>query len=162
MYSKKKTNKQQHLQRKKLPDPIIYDPDKNQTNIQLVQHADDSLRQHRQRTTKDAIEITTYYLELHKNIINMYNSVYSQILHDIYNFSWNDFTISGRFTNYPFHIQNMYTNLISKDESLKLINNIITNNLDTFIKSMELTQKFYKDIIQSYPNYIKKRSRVTI
>lgn len=69
MYSKKKTNKQQHLQRKKLPDPIIYDPDKNQTNIQLVQHADDSLRQHRQRTTKDAIEITTYYLELHKNMI---------------------------------------------------------------------------------------------
>jgi len=49
----------------------------------------------------------------------------------------------------------MYTNLISK-ESLKLINNIITNNLDTFIKSMELTQKFYKDIIQSYLNYIKK------
>ncbi len=50
----------------------------------------------------------------------------------------------------------MHTNLISKDESLKLINNIITNNLDTFIKSMELTQKFHKDIIQSYLNYIKK------
>ena len=49
----------------------------------------------------------------------------------------------------------MYTNLISK-ESLKLINNIITNNLYTFIKSMELAQKFYKDIIQSYLNYIKK------
>jgi hypothetical protein len=89
-------------------------------------------------------------------MINMYNSVYSRTLQDIYKFSWNDFTISGRFTNYPFHIQNMYTNLISKDESLKLINNIMTNNLDTFIKSMEITQKFYKDIIERYLNCIRK------
>ena len=51
----------------------------------------------------------------------------------------------------------MYTRLISnRDESLKLIDNIITENLDTFIKSIELTQKFYKDIIQSYLNCIKK------
>ena len=74
MYAKKeKSKKQQHLQIKKLPDPIIYDPDKNQTNIQLVQHPNNSLRQHQQRTTKDAIEITTYYLELKKNIIKCIN-----------------------------------------------------------------------------------------
>lgn len=104
-YAKKeKSKKQQHLQRKKSPYPIIYDPDKNQTNIQLVQYPNNSLRQHQQRTIKDAIEITTYYLELNKNIINMYNSVYSQILQDIYNFSWNDFTISGRFTHSTFKI----------------------------------------------------------
>jgi len=51
----------------------------------------------------------------------------------------------------------MYTRLISnREESLKLIDNIITENLDTFIKSIELTQKFYKDIIQSYLNCIRK------
>ncbi len=104
-YAKKeKSKKQQHLQRKKSPDPIIYDPDKNQTNIQLVQYPNNSLRQHQQRTIKDAIEITTYYLELNKNIINMYNSVYSQILQDIYNFSWNDFTISLQITHSTFKI----------------------------------------------------------
>ena len=51
----------------------------------------------------------------------------------------------------------MYTSFISnRDKSLKIIDNIITENLDTFIKSIELTQKFYKDIIQSYLNCIKK------
>jgi hypothetical protein len=51
----------------------------------------------------------------------------------------------------------MYISLISnRDKSLKLVDNIVTENLDTFIKSIELTQKFYKDIIQSYLNCIKK------
>jgi hypothetical protein len=101
-YAKKEKNKkQQYLQRKKLPDPIIYDPDKNQTNIQLVQHPDNSLRQHQQRTTNDAIEITTYYLELNKNMINMYNSVYSQILQDIYYF-WKIYTLSIPHSKYAY------------------------------------------------------------
>ena len=51
----------------------------------------------------------------------------------------------------------MYASLISnRDESLILIDNIITENLNTFIKSIELTQRFYKDIIESYLNCIKK------
>ena len=63
--------------------------------------------------------------------------------------------------DYPFDNKNMYTNSISNsrsysDESLKLIDNVMTKNMDTFIKSIELTQRFYKDIVQSYLNYIKK------
>jgi len=51
----------------------------------------------------------------------------------------------------------MYTSFISnRDKSLKIIDNIITENLDTFIKSIELTQKFYKDIMKSYLNCLKK------
>ncbi len=51
----------------------------------------------------------------------------------------------------------MYTSLISnRDESLKLVDNIITGNIDAFIKSIELTQKFYKDIMKNYLNCIKK------
>ncbi|MDF2736830.1 MAG: hypothetical protein K0S93_686 [Nitrososphaeraceae archaeon] len=91
-------------------------------------------------------------------MINTYNSVYSQILQNSSGLSWDVFfSGAGRFTNYPFDIKNMYTRLISnRDESLKLIDNIITENLDTFIKSIELTQKFYKAIIQSYLNCRKK------
>ena len=44
----------------------------------------------------------------------------------------------------------------NKDESLHLLDIIITENLDAFIKSIELTQKFYKDIIESYLNYIRQ------
>ena len=91
-------------------------------------------------------------------MINTYNSVYSQILQNSSSLSWDVFfSGAGRFTNSQFDIKNMYNSLISnRDKSLKLIDNIITENLDTFIKSIELTQKFYKDIIQSYLNCIKK------
>ncbi len=149
--------KEEQSQKMKIPGPIIYDPDRKQENILL---ADDlnNFKKDQQRINSEAKEITNYYLELHKNMINTYNSVYSQILQNSSGLSWDVFfSGAGRFTNYPFDIKNMYTRLISnRDESLKLIDNIITENLDTFIKSIELTQKFYKAIIQSYLNCRKK------
>lgn len=157
---KEAKEEQQSSQKIKLPEPIIYDPDKNQRNT-LLTAADDnnSFKQgQEQQITRDAKEITNYYLELHKNMIDTYYSVYSQILQNSSDLSWNVFfTGAGRFTNSPFDIKNMYTSLISnRDESLKLIDSIITKNLDTFIKSIEITQRFYKDIIESYLNCIKK------
>ena len=107
---------------------------------------------------KNAKEITNYYLELHKNIVNIYNTVYSQILQNSSNLSWDAFlTAAGRFTNYyPFDVKNIYISLISdRDKSLKFIDNIITENLNAFNKSVELTQRLYKDIIESYLNCIK-------
>ena len=160
----KKVNKEEESSEKMklFPKPIIYDPDKNQRNIPLVDIDDnnnfkqDTLQE---QITKDAKEITSYYLKLHNNMINTYNSINSQILQDIFNLSYDSFfTISERFINRPsFEIQNMYTTLSSnRDKSLKLIDTIITENLDTFIKSIELTQRFYKDVIESYLNCIKK------
>ena len=153
----KKAKEEEQSQKMKLP-PIIYDPDKNQRNILLAVDDNNSFTQGQERINSEAKEITNYYLELHKNMINTYNSVYSQILQNSSSLSWDVFfSSSERFANYPFDIKNMYTRLVSnRDESLKLIDNIITENLDTFIKSIELTQKFYKDIIQSYLNCIKK------
>jgi hypothetical protein len=150
--------KEKQSQKRKLPPPIIYDPDKNQRNILLAVDDNNSFNQGQERITTEAKEMTNYYLEFHKNMINTYNAVYSQILQNKVDLSWNIFFDSAeRFTNYPFEIKNLYTNLISnRDKSLKLIDIIITKNLDTFIKSIELTQKFYNDIIQSYLNYMKK------
>jgi len=152
----KKAKEEEQSQKMKLP-PIIYDPDKNQRNILLTVDDNNSFKQG-QEHIRDIKEITNYYLELHKNMLNTYNSIYSQILKNSSSLSWDVFfTDAGKFTNYPFDIKNMYNSLISnRDKSLKLIDNIITENLDTFIKSIELTQKFYKDIIQSYLNCIKK------
>ena len=146
-------------QKIKLPEPIIYAPDKNQRNIWLKADDDNSFRlDQEQQISKDAKEITNYYLELHKNMVNTYNSVYSQILQNSSDLSWDAFFIATeRFTNYyPFGIKNMYLSLISnRDKTLKLMDNIITENLDTFIKSIELTQRFYKDIIESYLNCVR-------
>jgi len=38
-------------------------------------------------------------------MLNTYNSVYSQILQDTFNSSWNDFTILKRFMDYPLIIK---------------------------------------------------------
>jgi hypothetical protein len=152
-----KEAKEEQSPKMKLPEPIIYDADRNQENT-LLADDNNSFKIDRDRMTTQAKEITNYYLELHKSIINTYNSIYSLILQNSSGLSWNAF-FSGteRFTNYPVEIKNVYTHIITnRDESLKLIDNIITENLDTFIKSIELTQRFYKNIIQSYLNCIKK------
>jgi len=158
----KETNEAQKSQeiKKLFPEPIIYDPDKNQRNIQLVIDDDNNnfKQGNKDPITRDVKEITNYYLNLHKDIINTYNSIYSQMLKNISNlYLDNFFTVSATFTNYSSEIKNMYTSLSSnKDQSLNLIDNIITENLDTFIKSIELVQKFYKNVIESYLNCIKK------
>ncbi|MGI9011266.1 MAG: hypothetical protein ACR2F1_08775 [Nitrososphaeraceae archaeon] len=148
-----KTREEQKSQRK-LPEPIIYQGE-NRRNI-LLADDDEFFKQHREQTMREARAITNYFLELHKDMINSYNSEYSNLLQNIFNSSWDDFTIPGRFTEYPFDIKNTYSVLSSnRDNSLKLIDNIMTQNLDTFIQSIELTQRFYKDVIESYLNCIK-------
>jgi hypothetical protein len=148
-------------QMKSFPKPLIYDPSNNsnqQRNVSL--EADDSNIQDEQLQiiATDAKEITDYYLIFHKNMINIYNSIYYQILQDISNSYNNCFlTVNERLSDYSFEIENMYSNLNSnRDKSLKLIDNIITENLDIFIQSIKFTQKFYNDIIQSYFDCIRK------
>ncbi len=163
-----KKNKEEKQSQKKrlLPDPIIYNADKNQkkdiqTTIDINDDNNSSKQDQEKHIVRNAKEITNYSLDLHKDIINTYNSVYSQLLQNIFNYSNNDTTILKRFMDYPFNNKNIYTNSIStssrhSDESLKLIDNVMTKNMDTFIKSIELTQRFYKDVIESYLNCIKK------
>lgn len=126
-------------------------------NIRLAVD-DNGFKKDQEQLTKNIKEIAKYYLELHKDMINTYHSIYSQILQDLTNSAGNDdLTIPKRHTDYPLDIKNRYISSIKNPIiSLKLIDNIITKNLDTFIKSIELTQKFYNDIIQSYLNSIKK------
>jgi hypothetical protein len=106
----------------------------------------------------DAKEITIYYLELHKDMINSHNLVYSKILQNNSSLSRDlIFTNTEQFIEYQLEMKNMYRTLMSnRDETIKIVDNIINKNLDTFIKSIEITQKFYKDIIESYLKYVNK------
>ena len=167
-----KERKEENLQEIKLPQPIIYEPSKknnniHRSNVPLTTSDDDNNNnnnkdQRRQITitNTDAKEITDYYFTFHKNMINIYNSIYSQMLHDISN-SYNDnyLTVNERIVDYSTQIENMYNALISKrDKSLKLVDNIITENLDSYIKSMKQVQKFYKDVTESYLSCIRKKT----
>jgi hypothetical protein len=157
-FSKKENNKKvEELQsQRKLPEPIIYQG-KNQKNILLEDDDNDGFKRNREQTIREARAITNYFLELHKDMVNSYTVEYTNLLQNIFNSSWDDFSIPGKVTDPPFEIQNMYSVLSSnRDNSLKLIDNIMTKNIYTFIKSIEVTQRFYKDVIESYLNCIKK------
>ena len=170
---KNKERKEENLQEIKLPRPIIYEPSKNnnkihRSNLSLTTSEDDDYDdnnnqdQRRQitNTNTDAKEITDYYFTFHKNMINIYNSIYSQMLRDISN-SYNDnyLTVNERILDYSTQIENMYNALIRKrDKSLKLVDNIITENLDSYIKSMKQVQKFYKDVTESYLSCIRRKT----
>ena len=141
--------------------PVIYQDKNQKNNIRSTYFDDDNSipqeQEKQQIINSDAKELANYSLDLHKDIINTYNSVYSGLLQDISNSSSDVITIPKRFMNNPFDNKNMYTKSINnKDKSLKLIDNIMTDNMDTFIKSIQLIQQLYKDIIQSYLNCIKK------
>ncbi|HEU5461051.1 MAG TPA: hypothetical protein VFU79_02145 [Nitrososphaeraceae archaeon] len=156
-FLKKENNKtvEELPSQRKLPEPIIYQG-ANQRNI-LLEDDDNCFKQHREQTMREARAITNYFLKLHKDMVNSYTLEYTNLLQNIFNSSWDDFTIPGKVTDHPFEIQNMYSVLGSnRDNSLKLIDNIMTKNIYTFIKSIEVTQRFYKDVIESYLNCIKK------
>ena len=156
-FPKKENNitiEEQQSQRK-FPEPIIYQG-LNQRNI-ILRDDDDDFKHHLEQTMREARAITNYFLELHKDMVNSYSSEYTNLIQNVFNSSWDDLTIPGRVTDHPFDIQNMYSILSSnRDNSLKLIDNIITKNMNTFIKSIEVTQRFYKDVIESYLNCMKK------
>ena len=93
IYQKKEITKQEknNNHKGKLPEPIIYQ-DENQRNIPLTDD-DDFFKQHREQTMREARAITNYFLELHKDMINSYNSEYSNLLQNIFNSSLGDLTI---------------------------------------------------------------------
>jgi len=155
--SKQAKEEQQSEIKKKFPEPIIYDPDSNQRNIPLAA-ADDSIFKDKGETARVAMKITNNYLDLHKDMINTYNLVYFQILQNILNLSWDGIAIPVKFMKSSIDInKNIYTSSSdATEESTQLLDNIINKNLDTFIKSIELSHRFYKDVIESYLNCIKK------
>ncbi|HJT82917.1 MAG TPA: hypothetical protein VJ697_00420 [Nitrososphaeraceae archaeon] len=162
-----KERKEEKSQEIKLPQPIIYEPSENNnnnhlSNVLLTTSNDNNNQDQRRQNTityTDAKEITDYYFTFHKNMLIIYNSIYSQMLQDISNFYNNDFlTFNENIIDYSTQIEDMYNGLTSKrDKSLKLVDTVITKNLDTYIKSIKQAQKFYKDVTESYLNCIRKK-----
>ena len=106
-----------------------------------------------QQTIKETMkEIKYNFMEEHKNIINTYYSIYSKQLDKIIDDNFNNPKTMEEYSNIYSEINR---NLIDKQaNTTRIINDIIGQNLDTFLKSLELAHKFYCDIVQSYYNYI--------
>lgn len=145
----------QHLLNK-FGNPITYQG-KNQKTIRSSEVEDVNVTQDKEEIVKTVREIANYYIKLHMDMISTYNSVYSNLLQEIFDSSLDYFPIHKRVTHRMFDDTNSYASLIiNTGNTQKFVDDIMTKNLDTFIKSMEITQKFYQDIIQSYLDCLKK------
>ena len=106
------------------------------------------------QTIKVMKEIKFNFLEEHKNILNTYYSIYSNRLQDILDYNLNNLMSIEKYSKtYGKINRNLLDN---QTNTIRIIDDIVVKNMDTFIKSLELVHKFYFDVIQSYYNYITK------
>lgn len=107
-----------------------------------------------QQTIKAMKEIKFNFLEEHKNIINTYYSIYSNRLQEILDYNLNNLMSIEKYSKtYGKINRNLLDN---QTNTIRIIDDIVVKNMDTFIKSIELVHKFYFDVIQSYYKYITK------
>ena len=96
-------------------------------------------------------------MEEHKNIINTCYSLYSKQVDEIIDVNFNNPKIMEEYSNTNSEINH---NLMdNKTNTTRIIDDIMDKNMDTFLKSIEFTYKFYSDVVQSYYNYIKTNSK---
>lgn len=95
--------------------------------------------------------IKNNFMKEHKNIINTYYSIFSSRIDEII---YNTLDKSTNDIKYSEFFKNNQSLVDSQKYHLEIINDIIDNNLDTFIKSIEYVHKFYYDVVQSYYKYI--------
>ena len=106
-----------------------------------------------QQTVEMMKEIKYNFMEEHKNIINTYYSVYSKQLDEIIDNNFNNPKTIEEYSNTYSEInRNLMDN--KTNNTTRIIKDIMDKNMDTFLKSIEVTNKFYCDVVQSYCNYI--------
>jgi hypothetical protein len=113
----------------------------------------DDLVNYQQTIKKTMKEIKCNFMEEQNSIINTYHSIYSKQLDEIIDDSFNNPKTMEEYSNTCSEInQNRMNN---QNNTTGIINNIMDKNMDTFLKSIEITQKFYRDVVKSYCNSIK-------
>lgn len=118
----------------------------------------DDLVNYQQTIKKTMKEIKYNFMEEHKNIINTFYSIYSKQLDEIIDDNFNNpKTMEEYFNTYSEINRNLMDN---QTNNTSIINDIMDKNMDTFFKSIEVTHKFYCDVVQSYRNDIMKIKKV--
>ena len=123
-------------------------------NRRIFEKNVDIFRKSQEQINKTIQEISNNAIELQKNVFDTYQSAYAQFLDNI-NKSWENFSISERFSEIYYNTLNKNIQDYTVNATI-FKNEIVVGNIENFNKSIELTQRFYKDIIENYLNCIKK------
>ena len=127
-------------------------------NKRVLENNVDTFRKYQEQINKTTQEITQNSIELQKNILNTYQSSYAQFWDNIKNNSyWKNFNIRQRYSEtYNTVNKNIQD---STGNATNFVNEITVGGIENFNKSIELTQRYYDDIVQNNFNYAQKIER---
>ncbi len=102
-------------------------------------------------------EISNNVIELQKNVFDTYQSSYAQFFDNINNSYWKNFNIPQRYSEtYNTLNKNIQDGTIN---ATNIINEVTAGGIENFNKAIELTQRYYNDIVQNNFSYVHKIER---
>jgi gas vesicle protein len=129
-------------------------------NRRIFENNVDTFRKYEEQFSKTIQEISNNAIELQKNIFNTYQSSYSQFFDNISNNNksyWKNFSTPQRYSEiYNTLNRNIQDNTVN---ATNFINEITVGSIENFNKSVEITQRYYNDIVQNNFDYAKKIER---
>jgi hypothetical protein len=127
-------------------------------NRQIFEKNADTFRKSQEQINKTTQEISNNAIELQKNVFDTYQSSYAQFFDNINNNSyWKNFNIPERYSEtYNILNKNIQNYTVN---ATNFINEIVVGGVENFNKSIELTQRYYNDIVQNNFNYARKIER---
>jgi len=126
-------------------------------NRRIIEKNADTFGKFQEQISKTTQEISYNIIELQKNIFNTYQSSYSQFLNNINKSYWQNFNIPERYSEtYNTLNKNIQDSTVN---TTNFLNEIFVGSVENLKKSLELTQRYYNDIVQNNFNYIQKLER---
>jgi exonuclease VII large subunit len=126
-------------------------------NKRIMEKNADTFKKSQEQISKTSQELSNNTVELQKNIFDTYQSYYSQFFDNINNSYWKNFNVPQRYSEIYYtinkNIQDYTTN------ATNIINEISVGGIENFNKAIELTQRYYNDIVQNNFNYAQKIER---
>jgi ABC-type transporter Mla subunit MlaD len=127
-------------------------------NRRIFENTSDTFRKSQEHISKTIQEFSNNAIELQKNIINTYQSSYTQFFDNVNNNSyWKNFNIPERYSEIYNTINKNMQNYTAN--ATNIINEITAGGIENFNKAIELTQRYYNDIVQNNFNYAQKIER---
>ena len=127
-------------------------------NRRIFEKNVDTFRKPQEQINRTIQEITNNSIELQKNVFDTYQSFYTQFFDNIKNNSyWKNFNIPQRYSEtYNTLNKNIQKYTVN---ATNFLNEIAVGGIENFNKSIELSQRFYNDIVQNNFNYAQKIER---
>ena len=123
----------------------------------IFKNNQDIFRKYQEQINQTLQEISNNTIELQKNIFDTYQSSYVQFFENINNSYWKNFNTPQRYSEiYNTVNRNIQDNTVN---ATNFINEITVGSIENFNKSVEITQRYYNDIVQNNFDYAKKIER---